>query len=192
MLLVDTNVLLDVVTNDRTWAGWSQAELDAAVATDTAVVNAVIYAELSLAFDRIEDLEAQLSKPDFGWRRFHGSAVPRGEGVPAISPPRRVQRRGAAGFLHWRACGRDGHFVVDPGYLTLSHVLSRRRLTVRLPGHKWGQCNFPEKIDTAPVFCHERQLNFSPAAFTSATFCLISCAIIVSNSFGVSGIGSIA
>jgi predicted nucleic acid-binding protein len=62
LLLVDTNVLLDVVTNDRTWAGWSQAQLDAAVATDTAVVNAVIYAELSLAFDRIEDLEAQLSK----------------------------------------------------------------------------------------------------------------------------------
>ena len=62
MLLVDTNVLLDVVTNDRTWAGWSQAQLDAAVAMDTAVVNAVIYAELSLAFDRIEDLEAQLSR----------------------------------------------------------------------------------------------------------------------------------
>jgi predicted nucleic acid-binding protein len=62
LLLVDTNVLLDVVTNDRTWAGWSQARLDAAVATDTVVVNAVIYAELSLAFDRIEDVEAQLSR----------------------------------------------------------------------------------------------------------------------------------
>jgi predicted nucleic acid-binding protein len=62
LLLVDTNVLLDVVTNDRTWARWSQAQLDAAVAMDTAVVNAVIYAELSLAFDRIEDLEAQLSR----------------------------------------------------------------------------------------------------------------------------------
>lgn len=62
MLLVDTNVLLDVVTNDPTWSQWSQAQLDAAVAMDTAVVNAVIYAELSLAFDRIEDLEAQLSR----------------------------------------------------------------------------------------------------------------------------------
>jgi predicted nucleic acid-binding protein len=62
LLLVDSNVLLDVVTNDRTWARWSQAQLDAAMAMDTAVVNAVIYAELSLAFDRIEDLEAQLSR----------------------------------------------------------------------------------------------------------------------------------
>ena len=62
MLLVDTNVLLDVVTNDPTWAGWSQAQLDAAAATDITIVNAVIYAELSLAFDRIEDLEAQLRK----------------------------------------------------------------------------------------------------------------------------------
>jgi hypothetical protein len=48
LLLVDTNVLLDVVTNDRTWARWSQAQLDAAAAMDTAVLNAVIYAELHL------------------------------------------------------------------------------------------------------------------------------------------------
>ena len=89
MLLVDTNVLLDIVTNDRTWARWSQAQLDAAVATDTAVVNAVIYAELSLAFDRIEDLETQLS----------------GTGLRVESIPREALFLAAKVFLQYRRKG---------------------------------------------------------------------------------------
>jgi predicted nucleic acid-binding protein len=89
LLLVDTNVLLDVVTNDRTWARWSQALLDAAVAMDTAVVNAVIYAELSLAFDRIEDLEAQLSRT----------------GIRVESIPREALFLAAKVFLQYRRRG---------------------------------------------------------------------------------------
>lgn len=62
MLLVDTNVLLDVVTNDPRWAAWSQTQLDTAALTQTVAINDVIYAELSLAFERIEELDAMITK----------------------------------------------------------------------------------------------------------------------------------
>jgi len=58
MILVDTNVLLDVLQQDPTWADWSQNQLDAAQLTDQLVINPVIYTELSMAFERIEELEA--------------------------------------------------------------------------------------------------------------------------------------
>ncbi len=62
MILVDTNVLLDVFAEDPTWAQWSQAQLDAASATDTLAINAVIYSELSIGFARIEELEAVITE----------------------------------------------------------------------------------------------------------------------------------
>lgn len=62
MLLVDTNVVLDVIENDPEWAAWSQAQLDSAALKDILIINPVIYAELSLAFRRIEELERMLTK----------------------------------------------------------------------------------------------------------------------------------
>lgn len=61
MLLVDTNVILDVVENDPEWADWSQAQLDAASLKYTLIINPVIYAELSIAYRRIEELESMLN-----------------------------------------------------------------------------------------------------------------------------------
>ena len=62
MLLVDTNVVLDVVQDDPRWAGWSRAQLDALSLQYDLIVNPVIYAELSIAFARIEELEAVIAK----------------------------------------------------------------------------------------------------------------------------------
>ncbi len=61
MILVDTNVLLDVVTNDPSWAEWSQHQLEAAALRDRLAINPVIYAELSIRFARIEALDAVLT-----------------------------------------------------------------------------------------------------------------------------------
>lgn len=63
-VLVDTNVLLDVVTDDATWADWSQRLLETWALRGSLVINPVIYAELSIGFDRIEELEALLSETD--------------------------------------------------------------------------------------------------------------------------------
>jgi predicted nucleic acid-binding protein len=60
--LVDTNVLLDVFLNDRKWSAWSLQALEVANARDALVINPVIYAELSIAFARIEELEQVLTE----------------------------------------------------------------------------------------------------------------------------------
>ena len=44
MTLVDTNVLLDVVTEDAVWADWSQRQLEAAAVRGPVLINDVVYA----------------------------------------------------------------------------------------------------------------------------------------------------
>ncbi len=61
MILVDTNVLLDVVSDDRIWADWSQRQMEAASLVQQLAVNSVIYAELSFGFTRIEEVDAVLA-----------------------------------------------------------------------------------------------------------------------------------
>jgi predicted nucleic acid-binding protein len=62
MVLIDTNVLLDVLENDAKWAPWSQDQLDAAAATDSLAINPIIYSELSMAFARIEELDTVIEE----------------------------------------------------------------------------------------------------------------------------------
>lgn len=59
-IFVDSNVLLDVMTEDPTWLAWSAAALAAAADTSRLVINAIVFAELSVRYSRIEDLEAAL------------------------------------------------------------------------------------------------------------------------------------
>jgi predicted nucleic acid-binding protein len=66
LVLVDTNVLLDVLTADPRWADWSQAQLDAAAVRDRLAINAVVYAELSIGFARVEELDAVLGRTEVG------------------------------------------------------------------------------------------------------------------------------
>jgi hypothetical protein len=61
VFLVDSNVLLDVVTDDPNWADWSQEQLDAASRVGDLVINPVIYAEVSLAYASVEDLDTGLA-----------------------------------------------------------------------------------------------------------------------------------
>jgi predicted nucleic acid-binding protein len=60
--LIDTNVLLDLVTDDPVWAQWSIDQLEAASLRGPLLVNDVVYAELSVRYERIEDIEAVLSE----------------------------------------------------------------------------------------------------------------------------------
>lgn len=66
MILVDTDVLLDVVTDDPAWAKWPEKQLDQAELLDSLAINPVIYAELSAGFIRIEELDAILNAADIG------------------------------------------------------------------------------------------------------------------------------
>ena len=59
-VLVDSNVLLDLFTDDPMWASWSEARLAEAFEDGPVVINPIVYAEISVAFDRIETLDAAL------------------------------------------------------------------------------------------------------------------------------------
>ena len=61
LMLVDTNVLVDVLENDPDWADWSVAQLRAQAQIHRLVINPVIYAELSLAFSTVEALDEALA-----------------------------------------------------------------------------------------------------------------------------------
>jgi hypothetical protein len=58
VFLVDSSVLLDVVTDDPIWADWAQQQLDTASRVGDMVINPMIYAEVSLAYASVEDLDA--------------------------------------------------------------------------------------------------------------------------------------
>lgn len=61
MTLVDTNVLLDVATDDPTWARWSIQQLDAAAIRGRLLINVVVYAEFSIGYARIEEVDQILA-----------------------------------------------------------------------------------------------------------------------------------
>ncbi len=67
--MVDSNVLLDVMTGDPTWGAWSSGSLERAADEAILVVNALIYAEVSMGFASIEALEEAL--PSDLYRREH-------------------------------------------------------------------------------------------------------------------------
>ena len=64
MILVDTNVILDVVQDDTKWAAWSLAALETAAGRDALAIDDIVYAELSVGYAAIEELDAMIS----AWR----------------------------------------------------------------------------------------------------------------------------
>jgi len=64
-VLVDSNVILDVVTEDERWFRWSSETLAQYAETHILVINPIICAEVSIGFDRIEDVELVLSPESF-------------------------------------------------------------------------------------------------------------------------------
>ena len=62
MLIVDTNVLVDVLADDPDWAPWSINQLRAQAQIHELAINPIIYAELSLAFATVEALDAIVAR----------------------------------------------------------------------------------------------------------------------------------
>ena len=56
--MVDSDVLLDVLTEDPAWFEWSSRSLEECAEDHILVINPIIYAEISIGFDRLEDLDA--------------------------------------------------------------------------------------------------------------------------------------
>lgn len=107
--LVDTNIFLDLITNDLEWAEWSAARLAAAMSSGSVLINDVIYAELSIRFDQIAQLDAMLVD-------FHATFEPM---------PRRALFDAGKAFRRYRAAGglRTG---VLPDFFIGAHAAAAR------------------------------------------------------------------
>lgn len=63
--LVDSSVVLDIVTDDPAWGDWSADALAQARDDGRLVINPIVYAEVSTGFERIEDLDETIPASDF-------------------------------------------------------------------------------------------------------------------------------
>jgi hypothetical protein len=65
-VLVDSNIILDVFTEDPTWFSWSSTTLARAADTSNLIINPIIYSEISIRFATIEEVEETRDK-----KRYH-------------------------------------------------------------------------------------------------------------------------
>ena len=105
MTLVDTSVLLDLLTADPVWAAWSERQLEAARLAGGIGINGVVYAELSVRAARIEDIDAALEGLD----------------VDVLTTPRAALFMAGKVFARYRARGgrRSG---VLPDFFIAAHA----------------------------------------------------------------------
>ena len=87
--LIDTSVLLDLAERDPIWLDWSRAKLEAAADGGFLAINPVIYAEFSLAYTEIEQLDAMLAALELNLRQ-----IPRPALFLAARQFREYRRRG--------------------------------------------------------------------------------------------------
>lgn len=118
MILVDTNVLLDLVLEDPKWATWSQEQLETASLTDRLVINPIIYAELSMAFARIEELEAVLSEASLAVEQI----------------PREALFLAGKAFLSYRKRQGNKHSVLPDFFIGAHAAVTGRSILTRDDG----------------------------------------------------------
>lgn len=118
--LVDSNVLIDIATDDPVWSSWSAESLRRASLDGELVINSIIYGEISGAFEMIEEVDAFLDgklyrREDVPWaaaflasRAFR---VYRRRGGGKVSPLPDFYIGGHAALLGYRLLTRDrAHF----------------------------------------------------------------------------------
>jgi len=103
--LVDTNVLLDLVTDDPKWADWSLSQLEAASLDGPLLINDAVYAELAVRYERIEHLEAFVD----------------GAGLEMTSMPRAALFLAGKVFTQYRRAGGSRTGVL-PDFLIGAHA----------------------------------------------------------------------
>ena len=74
-VLVDSNIILDVFTDDPNWADWSESMLEEYSNVSTLYINSIVYSEISIGFNRIEDLESAIIVAGFQMLDFPKEAL---------------------------------------------------------------------------------------------------------------------
>jgi predicted nucleic acid-binding protein len=114
-VLVDSNVLLDVATDDATWGAWSSAALARMGDESPLVINALIYAEVSIGFATIEELEDALPRDLYGREDL----------------PYEAAFLAGKAYLGYRKRGGDRHAPLPDFYIGAHAAIAGYRLLTR-------------------------------------------------------------
>ena len=115
MLLVDTNVLVDVLEDDPEWADWSIGQLRAQSQIHRLAINPVIYAELSLTFSAVEALDRTIDEL----------------GLTMIEIPRPALFLAGKAFVRYRRQGGKKENVLADFFIGAHAAVSRYPLLTR-------------------------------------------------------------
>ena len=120
--LVDSNVILDVVTEDEEWVTWSAEALQLSAESGRLVINPIIYAEVAIGFATIEALDDVLP-PDY----FTREALPWAAAFLAGQAFLRYRRRGGGPRVHPLPDFYIGAHAAIAGYTLLTRDARRYR-----------------------------------------------------------------
>jgi predicted nucleic acid-binding protein len=115
VILVDTNVLLDLVTDDPVWAAWSQQQLDIGAARDELAINDIVYAELSIGYARMEPLDEMI----------------RSAGLVNAAMPRPALFLAGKAFQRYRSAGGRRTGVLPDFFIGAHAVIAEAALITR-------------------------------------------------------------
>lgn len=115
MTLVDSNVLLDVVTDGEIWADWSQDQLERAALSGPLVINDVVYAEVSARYATIEAVDSILDELN----------------IEIVPTPRAALFLAGKAFLQYRASGGLRTGVLADFFIGAHAVVERLPLLTR-------------------------------------------------------------
>ncbi len=117
MILLDTNVVIDVSSNDPIWGDWSQQQLDAAARREALAINDIVYAELCVGYRRMEEVDCLIAKV----------------GLLIDAIPRRALFLAAKAFKRYRRSGGIKTGVLPDFFIGAHAVVADAALITRDP-----------------------------------------------------------
>ena len=116
--LVDSNVLIDLLGDDSTFAAWSGEALTSALEEGAAFVNQVVYAEISVGFAAVEDCEWALDV----------------RGIERVPLPWPAAFLAGRAYLDYRRRGGTKRSPLQDFFIGAHAAVSGLRLLTRDPG----------------------------------------------------------
>jgi len=114
-ILVDSCILLDLFTNDPDWADWSENILGQYGQTNTLYINSIIYTEMSIGFNLIEEVEAAIEQA----------------GIKVLEIPREALFLAGKVFLNYRKSKGTKHSTLPDFYIGAHATVSTFDLITR-------------------------------------------------------------
>ena len=114
-ILVDSCVLLDLFTDDPEWAGWSEKILGQYSQTNTLYINSIIYTEVSIGFNRVEEVDDAIEQA----------------GIKVLEIPREALFLAGKVFLNYRKSKGTKHSTLPDFYIGAHAIVSTFDLITR-------------------------------------------------------------